>query len=302
MIIAAAIAAGIVGLFVGGLLNVLADDLPDYDIPKRPHYPDGSPRPLVAWLGVTAFLMGKRCPDASPDKNNCLSWRYPITEIATVIGFIVTVWRADVIANGGTAVFEQNMNTTQVIFWLYYMAMFILVVVIDIEHRLILFAVIIPSTAVALLDLLLTPMPSADLVIQWWMAPADPTLIRGLRGAGLGFGIFFAFYAGGFVYQKAVQILRGWDLNEIPFGYGDVMLAGLCGLILGWRPLILAMFLTVFLGAVGALVYIIAQKLQSKGGGMTTAIPYGPYIVAGAILMLLFDSWIQNYVLAYIYG
>ncbi|MEL7236414.1 MAG: A24 family peptidase, partial [Chloroflexota bacterium] len=290
MIATAAIFAGIAGLFVGVLLNVLADDLPHYSRPKRPHYPDGTPRPISAWSGIMAFALGQRCPPGSDDRSNCLTWRYPLTEIATAIAFAVTVLRADAIA-GGSNLFVQNMNTMQVIFWLYYMAMFVLIVVIDVEHRLILFAVIIPSTVVALLDLILTPIPSPDLVIQWWMAPADPTIGRGLQGGLLGFFSFFVFYAGGFIYQRVSAAVRGWAPDEVPFGYGDVMLAGLCGLILGWRPLILALFLTVFMGAIGAVMYIIMQKVRRGSGGMTTALPYGPYIVAGAVLMLLFDAW-----------
>ncbi|MEM6285170.1 MAG: prepilin peptidase, partial [Chloroflexota bacterium] len=181
-------------------------------------------------------------------------------------------------------------------------AMFVLIVVIDVEHRLILFAVIIPSTVVAFVDLLLTPTPSPDLVLQWWMAPAEPTLVRGIRGGLLGFLSFLVFYMGGFLYQRVSAVLRGWAPDEVPFGYGDVMLAGLCGLILGWRPLILALFLTVFMGAIGAVLYIVMQKIRGRAGGMTAALPYGPYIVAGAVLMLLFDSWIQDYLLTFIYG
>ncbi|MEM6527629.1 MAG: hypothetical protein AAF653_05005, partial [Chloroflexota bacterium] len=163
MIAVAALVAGIAGLFVGVLLNVLADELPHYNTPKRPHYPDGTPRPFSAWSGILAFALGQRCPPGSEDRANCLTWRYPLTEIATGLGFAITVLRADAIANGAN-LFAQNMNAMQVIFWLYYMAMFVLIVVIDVEHRLILFAVIIPSTVVAFVDLLLTPTPSPDLV------------------------------------------------------------------------------------------------------------------------------------------
>jgi len=55
-----AIAAGVLGVLVGGLINVLADDLPRRQNPQPPHYPDGTPRPASAWLGITAFLTGER--------------------------------------------------------------------------------------------------------------------------------------------------------------------------------------------------------------------------------------------------
>ena len=44
------IVAGLVGLLVGGLINLLADDLPYTNRVTGPHYPDESRRPALAWL------------------------------------------------------------------------------------------------------------------------------------------------------------------------------------------------------------------------------------------------------------
>lgn len=300
MIFTAALIAGFAGIFIGGLLNVLADDLPHYENPKRPRYPDGTPRPITAWLGITAFLLNQRCPpDAEPTRANCLTWRYPLTEIATAVMFFITVLRTEALA-GGAALFPQSFNTTQTLFWLYYIAMFILIFVIDVEHRLILFAVIIPSAIVALIDLLLTPTAGTE--IQWWMAPANPNLRRGLLGGLTGFLTFFVFYMGGFVYQRVSAALRGWAPEEIPFGYGDVMLITVSGLILGWRPLILAMFITVFLGAAGALFFITLQKVRRRKNSMLIALPYGPYIIIGVVLMMLYPNAIQDFLFRIVYG
>src|SRR5215510_6958054 len=90
-----------IGLFVGIIINVLADELPyrayitspvvlpedatdedkvEYErlkgvIARRnwrgfiPTYPDGTPRPLSAWLGIAAFALGQREPkEAKPDE------------------------------------------------------------------------------------------------------------------------------------------------------------------------------------------------------------------------------------------
>jgi leader peptidase (prepilin peptidase) / N-methyltransferase len=299
MIFIAALIAGIVGFLIGGLLNVLADDLPDRDTVSPPHYPDGTPRPLSAWLGTVAFLTGQRSPTGDNTDDNRLSWRYPITEIATGILFFIAVLRIYAI-NQSDDIGPQSINVMQALFWLFYLAVFVLVVVIDVEHRLILFAVIIPASLVALIDATLTP--ASVTAGQWWLTPTEPTLRQALIGAALGFGTFFLFYQGGYLYQRASAELRGWAPEEIPFGYGDVMLITLCGLILGWRPLIFAMFITVFLGAAGAILYLVGQKLRRRQGSLMAALPYGPYIVAGALIMLLFANWMQYFIFRIVYG
>lgn len=255
----------LIGLLAGGVVNALADDLPHHRRPTRPRYPDGAPRP---WLGILAFLTGKR---VSPSGAR-LSWRYPIVEIATpllmIIAMLATAEDADV-------------SSLQLIFYLIYMALFVLITVIDIEHRLILFAVIIPSCIIAVTDAILTPINH------------KPTLGDALVGGALGFGVFFVLYMGGILFSYVVAKMRGYDLPEVAFGYGDVMLSTLCGLILGWQPLIFAMFLTVFLGAFGALVYLVARSVSGKYN-LFTPLPYGPYIVIGTFIMLLFSAQVRD--------
>lgn len=265
------IIVGIIGILTGGVINALADDLPHYRRPRLPHYPDETPRPVSAWLGITAFLLGKR---SSPGGAK-LSWRYPLTEIATAALMILTL----VVKNG-----EGAANTIQIVFWLTYMAIFVLITVIDLEHKLILFAVIIPACILAIIDAVITPFQNNE-----------PDLQRALIGGAVGFGVFFLLYLGGYVYLFIVNSVQGRNINEVAFGYGDVMMATLSGLILGPERLFFAMFITVFLGAAGALVWLVARRLSGTGYSMFTALPYGPYIVAGTIILLLFSAQVRMF-------
>ncbi len=251
----------LVGLISGGIINWLADDLPHHRMPRAPRYPDGALRPPVAWLGVLAFLTGRR---ASPGGAH-LSWRYPITEIGTIFAMLLA---------NAAAVDNAMMSETRLTFWLIYMAIFVLVTVIDIEHKLILFSVIIPSALIALIDAAFEPL--------------GPSLVDALIGGAVGFGVFFLMYLGGYLFTYMLSKARGRQINEIAFGYGDVMLITLSGLILGWQPLIFAMFITVFLGAAGAVVYIASRSLAGGRYSMFTALPYGPYIIVATTIMLLF--------------
>ncbi len=260
---------GLLGIFTGGIINALADDLPRRQNLRFPHYPDGTPRPLSAWLGITAFLTGQRTSPAGAR----LSWRYPLAEIATAGLMLLTL-----LITGN----DQDVSATQQVFYLIYMSIFVLITVIDFEHRLILFVVIIPSVIIALLDAIITPTQS------------KPDLRDALLGGLIGFGVFFLLYLGGILFSYVVAKLQGYDLPEVAFGYGDVMLAGLCGIILGWQPLIFAMFITVFLGAFGALVYLAGRKIVGRYD-MFTPLPYGPYIVLGTLIMLLFTDQVRAF-------
>jgi prepilin signal peptidase PulO-like enzyme (type II secretory pathway) len=253
----------LIGILSGGVINVLSDDLPHRRRIRTPRYPDGTPRAPIAWLGITAFLFGKR---ASPNGIR-LSWRHPATEIGTALLMVAALF---------SLTDDPTMETVQFAFWLVYLAIFMLITVIDLEHRLILFVVIIPSYIVALIDPLVTAY--------------GVTFGESLLGAALGFGVFFLLYIGGYLFTSVMAAVQRRPINEVAFGYGDVMLITLSGLILGWRSLIFAMFITVFIGALGALVYLIARNLARKGYSMFTPLPYGQYIVISTVIMLLYAN------------
>lgn len=261
---------GLIGILVGGVINLLADVLPHRErLYFPPRYADGTPRPPIAWLGITAFLFNRR---TAPNGKK-LPWRYPLAELLTVALMIMTVLAT---AN------DPVMTPLQLTFWLIYMAIFSLITVIDLEHRLILFVVVIPAYVVALLDAATTHY-GADLG-------------SALIGGAVGFGVFFLMYLGGFLFIYIMSKTRGSPTDEVAFGYGDVMLMTLAGLILGWQPLFPAMFLTVFLGAIGAIAWVIGRWLTGNRYSLFTPLPYGQYIVVATIIMLLFSSAIMGYV------
>jgi leader peptidase (prepilin peptidase)/N-methyltransferase len=94
-----------------------------------------------------------------------------------------------------------------------------------------------------------------------------------------------------------ISALRRRRLSEVAFGFGDVMLAALCGLMIGWRAMIFAMFITVFAGAAGASLYLISRLVGGRRYTFYTALPYGPYIVFGTVVMMLFVAEIRDFLL-----
>jgi leader peptidase (prepilin peptidase)/N-methyltransferase len=252
---------------IGAVINVLADDLPHTNRLTRPHFSDGSPRPanLLAWSGLGAYLTRQhRSPN---DPTLKLSLRHPLTEIGMIVLYTYTAWAFPVTKTG-----------PQLVFLLCYIFILMLITVIDLEHRLILFIVIIPGCAVALLGSLLT----GRLGFQDY-------LIGGIGG----FAVFFLMYLGGILFTVVVSNMRGEELEEVAFGYGDVLLAMLSGFMLGWQALIFALFITVFVGAAGALIFLFVQYIGRGKYEMFTALPYGQYIVIGTLIMLIWRDPIR---------
>ncbi|XWX04954.1 A24 family peptidase [Aggregatilineales bacterium SYSU G02658] len=250
------------GLICGVAVNALADTLPYYPFQRAFRYANDVPRPLLAWSGLLAFVTGRRRPAQFP-QTPALSWRYALTELS-VIGLFLLAYSARDTMPGA--------NTNPFVLTLLYMALFVLITVIDLEHRLIQFVVIIPAIVLAFVDAALFP---------------PPDLGEALRGALTGFGVFFALYVGGFGFTYVMGALRGRKVTTVAFGFGDVMLITFVGALLGMAFVIIAMFIAVFLGAIGAGIYLIVRLLLRGRYELFTAIPYGPYIVAAAILMML---------------
>ncbi|MCZ7538588.1 MAG: A24 family peptidase [Anaerolineae bacterium] len=267
-----AVVAGLGGLVVGGVLNALADDLPVRARIRPPHYPDGSPRPLKAWLGLSAFALGMREGPSgtpsnpadeelpSPARPNRLGWRHPLLELTTGLAFA-----------GLTLAFADEPALWA---WYVYVAILLLITVIDLEHRLILFAVILPSCAFAVVVAAISPAEGRTLSEHLW-------------GGAVGFLLFLAMFLGGVAFSTLARN------EEVAFGFGDVMLATLSGLMLGWRGFIFAALITVFAGAVGAVLYMAGRAIIGRYRRFTP-LPYGPYIVLGTLVMLLFRQEVQD--------
>ncbi len=251
------------GVIVGAIANALADELPYQRPPTMPRYPDGEARRGMLMSGLLTFLMGKR----TSSQGNKLDFRHPLTELLAIA---LTLWTL----NASTI---YQVSAVQVIFWLIYVALFALIIVIDMEHHLILIVVINPFVIITVVDALLT-------------GRQPDTIIEALIGGAVGYGVFFILFNGGAFFAYVLGKLRGQAITEVAFGFGDVMLAGVVGLVLGWKAFLFAMVATILLGAAGALAIIIYQRIFKGGYSAFAAMPYGPYIVAGAMLVMLYPN------------
>lgn len=72
------------------------------------------------------------------------------------------------------------------------------------------------------------------------------------------------------------------DDEPVAMGFGDVKLAAVLGAFLGWERLLVGIFLAVTIGAVGGIIARLA--------GGERMIPFGPYLLLGALAALFFGD------------
>lgn len=213
---------------------------------------------LVNWLA--SILSARR---RSPDSESEATARRPMARII-VVELVLAVLAAYLWSRSGTTLLTAGL--------LFYVTVFTLIAVIDIEHRLVLNVVMIPAVVIALIEVLLSRRIPA---------------LNALAGYAVAQIVVMGFYLLGGLYLKAVNARRETPVTEVAFGFGDVTLATFCGLVVGFPGVIPMLVLMVLLGGLFALLYILSRRLLSRGYRAHTPLPYGPSIILAAVLMLL---------------
>lgn len=125
-------------------------------------------------------------------------------------------------------------------------------------------------------------------------ATGTPFLVAGAVAAGEPQRLWWAAVGASGSVAFFALIRTGW---AGAMGEGDVRLAALVGLFLGWIGLLHApvgLFLGFFAGAVVGVAMIAAGR-----AGRRTAVPFGPFLAAGAIVAILagrdiIDVWLRR--------
>ncbi len=92
--------------------------------------------------------------------------------------------------------------------------------------------------------------------------------------------LFFGAFFGQWLAKK-----RGQELTEPALGFGDVNLAGIIGLGLGWPGVIAGLFLAILLGGVVSILYL-AYTLLTRRYRPFLAIPYAPFLILALVFLL----------------
>ena len=91
------------------------------------------------------------------------------------------------------------------------------------------------------------------------------------------------FVGGGIIL--VIGLVGSVIFKKEAMGGGDVKLAAMIGAFLGWRYIIISLFLGFFLGAVAG-IFLIVSKIKNK----EDVVPFGPFIALGSMITLLWGE------------
>lgn len=125
-----------------------------------------------------------------------------------------------------------------------------------------------------------TTLATAALVVVAWAVTGDTDdVTRAGWGFVIAYGSFFVMW---FVYPKGL-------------GFGDVRLAGVLGLALGylgWGELLVGLYAGFLLGGVGGGLLSMLKMVQRK------AFPFGPFMIVGALIGILWGAQLLDRLVA----
>lgn len=253
---------GVLGLLIGSFLNVVVYRVPIGASIMSP--PSACPQcgnairpwdnvPVLSWL----VLQGKCRVCRAP-----ISMRYPLVEAATGVLFgVVAFWRLPAILSAVSTP-ALVASILELVAFLYLAGVSVALALIDLDVRRLPNSIVLPGYLVGAVLLGTAGALDAD-----WGA-----LVGAAAGA---VALFVGYLVMAFAYPGGM-------------GLGDVKLAGVLGLFLGylgWGSLIVGAFSAFLLGGLLALVLVVARRAGRKSG-----IPFGPWMLAGAWIGILFGN------------
>jgi len=143
----------------------------------------------------------------------------------------------------------------------FYSSVLLVLAMIDLRHNLILNVVVYPTAIIAL-------------IIGFFLPDFD--VFKGALGGAIGFSILLI---------PALVMRKG-------MGWGDVKMAGLIGLMLGFPIVFVGLFLGILLGGIFAALLLLFRKKSRKD-----TIPFGPWLALGAFIALIYGKEILDWYL-----
>jgi len=189
-----------------------------------------------------------------------ISWQYPAVEMLTALTFWATY-----------AVVGFQLKTGVL---LVFFSAIIVLIFIDLHHRILPDVITLRGTVVGLLFSLLAPVEdgTTKFVSELLGFPIDHPILLSFFDSLIG-----ALICGGFLWGVAEVYYRLRKIEGL--GFGDIKLMGMVGAFLGVRLALLTIMLGSFMGAVVGLAYI-----KFAGKDSQYELPFGSFLGVAAII------------------
>jgi leader peptidase (prepilin peptidase)/N-methyltransferase len=311
----------LLGAMVGSFVNVCISRLP---LEKSLFWPlrsyCGHCLQPIRWYDniplVSYWWLRGRCRKCGAS----FSIRYFLIELATGLGFVLLFY-LEVLRNvHDLAVIDANMWAIRWgvipwqgwVFFAYHAILFSLLMAAagcDLDGREIPLTITFPGTLIGLVGAMLFPWPwpytpaealkGLPLNQGWgqlpfqvgpkaglypwpvWGPPPD-WLPPGSWQLGLATGL--AGMLAGTLMLRVIGFIFGKGLGKEAMGLGDADLMMMAGSFLGWQPIVVAFFISVFPGLVMGVFQLIIRRDNS--------LPFGPALAAGVVITWLGWNWI----------
>ena len=240
-----AVVAGLAGLAIGSFLNVVIARVPKRQSVVQPRSHCPSCDAPIAGRDNVPVVSWLVLGRKCRSCSAPISWRYPMVELVTAGLFVAMAFRF-----GPDAVVAA---------FCLFMAFLLAVTVVDLEHFIVPNRIVYPTLGLSVI--LLAVAAAAD---HHWNL-----LARSAIGGAIGF-----------VALGVIHVIQPRGM-----GFGDVRMAGIIGIYLGWLglpQLAVGLFLAFLLAGV------IGVGLVVFGGrGAKTRVPFAPFLAAGALLTVV---------------
>jgi len=169
------------------------------------------------------------------------------------------------------------------------MVYFGVIMVVDLEHRLILHPT---SVFGAVLGLIAGSYLNSRINNNGFFVGAGMSLL----GGAIGFGVMFLLYKIGElvarIRAKRMQATGQANDEEEALGGGDVFLLGVLGLMVGWPFIVNVLVYGVLFGGITSVFILLAMLVQRKyaSEALMVFIPYGPYFVLSTVYVLFLQK------------
>lgn len=222
---------------------------------------------------VSFFLLGRKCRYC----HTKLSWFYVLIEFLTGFVYVLAFL---IIPNSTTQLLFQAHYQLLLLYYLIVISALLVIFFADIRYGIIPFKAVVIAILTTFIWYALFPFLS--------FSQSDAQIL-GLHMSVLSI-VGSALGAGGFFFLLFI-VTKGRGM-----GFGDVIYAFLMGFILGFPKIFLGLYLAFVTGAIVSLLLVVLKKKKFRGG----TIPFGPFLVFGTIVSLLFGSNFLSFIFRYV--